>query len=222
MEFIHYFGEVFTPINFLILVGGTVGGLLLGATPGLSPTMAVALLIPFTFQMEPASSLILLGGERWIEAQKTSRNVAAYIEDRLYSIEGTKIHDYIVDSVGDVILEDGTVLFSSVENPAEGVTEVEAGTYSVAVVPAGRAPRSRKPTTSGSSMNSGWPSIAQATCVSQSGSGAAATACRSTSRSSDPACSTFMVSRRSSRRRMGSPESKLSGSHSHAVTPSET
>jgi cellulose biosynthesis protein BcsQ len=53
------------------------------------------------------SSLILLGGERWIEAQKTSRNVAAYIEDRLYSIEGTKIHDYIVDSVGDVILEDG-------------------------------------------------------------------------------------------------------------------
>ena len=61
MEFIHYFGEVFTPINFLILVGGTVGGLLLGATPGLSPTMAVALLIPFTFQMEPAASLIMLG-----------------------------------------------------------------------------------------------------------------------------------------------------------------
>ena len=61
MEFIQYFGEVFTPVNFLILVLGTIGGLLLGATPGLSPTMAVALLIPFTFQMEPASSLILLG-----------------------------------------------------------------------------------------------------------------------------------------------------------------
>jgi putative tricarboxylic transport membrane protein len=61
VEFIHYFGEVFTPINFLILVFGTIGGLLLGATPGLSPTMAVALLIPFTFQMEPAASLIMLG-----------------------------------------------------------------------------------------------------------------------------------------------------------------
>lgn len=61
MEFIQYFGEVFTPVNFLILALGTIGGLLLGATPGLSPTMAVALLIPFTFQMEPASSLILLG-----------------------------------------------------------------------------------------------------------------------------------------------------------------
>jgi putative tricarboxylic transport membrane protein len=61
VEFIPYFAEVFTPVNFMILVLGTIGGLLLGATPGLSPTMAVALLIPFTFQMEPASSLILLG-----------------------------------------------------------------------------------------------------------------------------------------------------------------
>lgn len=61
MEFVQYFGEVFTPVNFMILIFGTIGGLLLGATPGLSPTMAVALLIPFTFQMEPASSLIMLG-----------------------------------------------------------------------------------------------------------------------------------------------------------------
>lgn len=61
LEFIQFFGEVLTPINLLILIAGTVGGLILGATPGLSPTMAVALLIPFTFQMEPASSLILLG-----------------------------------------------------------------------------------------------------------------------------------------------------------------
>jgi len=37
----------------------------------------------------------------------------------------------------DIILEDGTVLFSSVENPSEGVVSVAAGTYSVAVVPAG-------------------------------------------------------------------------------------
>lgn len=61
MEFIQYFAEVFTPIHLMILILGTVGGLLLGATPGLSPTMAVALLIPFTFQMEPTASLIMLG-----------------------------------------------------------------------------------------------------------------------------------------------------------------
>ena len=45
MEFIFYFGDVFTPINFALLLVGTIGGLVLGATPGLSPTMAVALLI---------------------------------------------------------------------------------------------------------------------------------------------------------------------------------
>ena len=61
MEFIYYFGDVFTPINFGLLLIGTIGGLILGATPGLSPTMAVALLIPFTFQLEAAQGLILLG-----------------------------------------------------------------------------------------------------------------------------------------------------------------
>lgn len=61
MEFIQYLPEVFSGWNLAILVLGTVGGLLLGATPGLSPTMAVALLIPFTFHMQPVTSLILLG-----------------------------------------------------------------------------------------------------------------------------------------------------------------
>jgi len=61
MEFLGYFGAVFEPLAFALLVGGTIGGLILGATPGLSPTMAVALLIPFTFHLQPAHGLILLG-----------------------------------------------------------------------------------------------------------------------------------------------------------------
>ncbi|MFC3614792.1 tripartite tricarboxylate transporter permease [Lutimaribacter marinistellae] len=61
MEFLAYFGDVFTPINFGLLMIGTIGGLILGATPGLSPTMAVALLIPFTFKLDPTQGLILLG-----------------------------------------------------------------------------------------------------------------------------------------------------------------
>lgn len=61
MEFLNYFGEVFTLWNFSLLLFGTVFGLILGATPGLSPTMAVALLIPFTFRMTPEQGLILLG-----------------------------------------------------------------------------------------------------------------------------------------------------------------
>ncbi len=61
MEFLSYFGGVFEPIALLLLFGGTIGGLILGATPGLSPTMAVALLIPFTFHLTPTQGLILLG-----------------------------------------------------------------------------------------------------------------------------------------------------------------
>ncbi len=61
VEFLQYFGGVFEPLPFLLLIGGTIGGLILGATPGLSPTMAVALLIPFTFQLQPTEGLILLG-----------------------------------------------------------------------------------------------------------------------------------------------------------------
>jgi putative tricarboxylic transport membrane protein len=61
VEFIGYMGDVFTPINFALLMIGTIGGLILGATPGLSPTMAVALLIPFTFKLDPTQGLILLG-----------------------------------------------------------------------------------------------------------------------------------------------------------------
>ena len=61
MEFLFYFGDVFSPISFALLLLGTVGGLVLGATPGLSPTMAVALLIPFTFHLQPVQGLILLG-----------------------------------------------------------------------------------------------------------------------------------------------------------------
>lgn len=61
MEFLNHFGGVFEPLSFMLLLGGTIGGLILGATPGLSPTMAVALLIPFTFQLQPTQGLILLG-----------------------------------------------------------------------------------------------------------------------------------------------------------------
>ena len=60
-EFLQYIGNVFTPFHFLILLFGTAGGLVLGALPGISPAMAVVLLIPFTFRMEPTAGLILLG-----------------------------------------------------------------------------------------------------------------------------------------------------------------
>ncbi|MEJ2192367.1 MAG: tripartite tricarboxylate transporter permease [Nitrospirota bacterium] len=53
--------NVFTFYNMVILLAGVLGGLVLGALPGISPTLAVALLVPFTFYMNPLSGLILLG-----------------------------------------------------------------------------------------------------------------------------------------------------------------
>ncbi|HMA66838.1 MAG TPA: tripartite tricarboxylate transporter permease, partial [Desulfosalsimonadaceae bacterium] len=60
-QFIHYFPQALTLSNMLVLLLGTLVGLTLGAMPGLSPTMAVALLVPFTFMMTPSTGLTLLG-----------------------------------------------------------------------------------------------------------------------------------------------------------------
>lgn len=61
MEFLQYLPEIFSWINLLVLIASSIGGLFFGAMPGLSPTMAVALMVPFTFYMPPSTSLIMLG-----------------------------------------------------------------------------------------------------------------------------------------------------------------
>jgi len=53
--------EALTPLNLLLAVAGIVSGTVIGALPGLTATMAVALLVPLTFGMDPASALIALG-----------------------------------------------------------------------------------------------------------------------------------------------------------------
>ncbi|MDR9827171.1 tripartite tricarboxylate transporter permease [Vibrio sp. FNV 38] len=45
-----------------VLVFGVLGGIILGALPGLTATMGVAILLPFTFGMEPTSALVMLIG----------------------------------------------------------------------------------------------------------------------------------------------------------------
>ena len=46
--------------NFMAMLLGVSVGLVIGAIPGLSPPMAIALLIPVSFEFEPAAALILL------------------------------------------------------------------------------------------------------------------------------------------------------------------
>jgi putative tricarboxylic transport membrane protein len=61
MEMLASFGQALTPLNLALALGGVVLGTIIGALPGLSATMAVAVLVPFTFTMDPASALIALG-----------------------------------------------------------------------------------------------------------------------------------------------------------------
>lgn len=52
----------FLPMNLLAALGGTVLGICFGAMPGLSATMGIAVLIPVSYGMSPATGLILLAG----------------------------------------------------------------------------------------------------------------------------------------------------------------
>jgi putative tricarboxylic transport membrane protein len=53
---------LFTPANLLLLAVGVAAGTVVGALPGLTATMGIALLVPFTFTMQPVHGLILMGG----------------------------------------------------------------------------------------------------------------------------------------------------------------
>lgn len=51
---------VLSPVNLLFAFAGTVMGIIIGALPGLTSTMGVALFIPVTFSMSPETGLIFL------------------------------------------------------------------------------------------------------------------------------------------------------------------
>ncbi len=54
--------QVFVPTHFILLFVGVFMGIVFGALPGLTATMGLALLVPFTFTMSPAAGLIMLAG----------------------------------------------------------------------------------------------------------------------------------------------------------------
>ena len=59
-ELLHGLVVNLQPSHLLVVVLGTVAGMVIGALPGLSAVSGVALLLPFTFSMEPADGLIML------------------------------------------------------------------------------------------------------------------------------------------------------------------
>ncbi|MEM8751153.1 MAG: tripartite tricarboxylate transporter permease [Pseudomonadota bacterium] len=56
-----YLVSAFTPLNILLALAGVAAGTIIGSIPGLTATMAVAVLVPITFSMSPDSALILMG-----------------------------------------------------------------------------------------------------------------------------------------------------------------
>jgi len=62
VQLLHSFGNVFHPVNLMFVILGVGAGIIVGALPGLTATMAIALLVPFTFAMPPIHGLVLLGG----------------------------------------------------------------------------------------------------------------------------------------------------------------
>lgn len=53
--------NLLTPQMLLLCLVGTVAGMALGATPGLSATVGLALLLPITFTLDPTTGLVLMG-----------------------------------------------------------------------------------------------------------------------------------------------------------------
>lgn len=56
------FANVFAPSTIILLVLGVIAGIIIGALPGLTATMGVALFLPFTFSMDAVTGILLLVG----------------------------------------------------------------------------------------------------------------------------------------------------------------
>lgn len=52
--------ELFQVINLLVIIGGAFFGMLIGALPGLGATVAIVILLPLTYVMEPLPAILLL------------------------------------------------------------------------------------------------------------------------------------------------------------------
>ncbi len=62
VNLLHGFGQILTPQNLLWVAVGAFLGTAIGVLPGLGSAMAVALLLPLTFTLEPLSALTMFAG----------------------------------------------------------------------------------------------------------------------------------------------------------------
>ncbi|MEH0069776.1 tripartite tricarboxylate transporter permease [Pannonibacter sp. Pt2-lr] len=60
--YIHALISVMAPGPMIAMIGATLLGVLIGALPGLNPVMAIALLLPLTYSMDPLIALAMVAG----------------------------------------------------------------------------------------------------------------------------------------------------------------
>jgi len=61
-DLLHALPNVLEWTNFAAVIIGVIAGIIVGAMPGLSATMAISVLVPFTFGLEPLVALGLMAG----------------------------------------------------------------------------------------------------------------------------------------------------------------
>lgn len=62
MDLVSGFASVLEPVNLLLTFGGTALGILVGALPGLSSPMAIIVLLPLTYSLDPLPALLTMVG----------------------------------------------------------------------------------------------------------------------------------------------------------------
>ena len=60
-EILSYFIQALSPSHLLVTLLGTIVGIVVGALPGFTATMGIAVLIPLTYTWNAATALIFLG-----------------------------------------------------------------------------------------------------------------------------------------------------------------
>ena len=158
--FSEVFVGVFAPDNLAIIFACTLYGTFVGAIPGLTATMAVALLVPFTFYLDPVPAISA------IVATTTTAIFAGDISGTLLRIPGTPASAAYIDDAYELSKKGlaKTSLFVSLTTASIG------GVIGVAILML-MAPQLARVAISFSSFESFWLACLGLTCAVLTGHG---------------------------------------------------
>jgi len=101
------------PQALLFAAFGTVFGIIVGALPGLTATMGVAIMLPFTFGMDPVTALLMLAGIQFGGVYSGSITAILLRIPGTPAAAATALDGYAMTQKGQAGLALGTATFSS-------------------------------------------------------------------------------------------------------------